>query len=131
MKISPTPKMIWISLLINVLICWFLLPYVLQPSPIITTIKLLEIIFWHGLGLISWPVVLIMALVNLLFSSTLPQLRDLFIVILFPIIEINLLLLFISKKNKWIPLILVHIFLLTSYIFLWLGVMKGYNFMVG
>jgi|GEM_PF-1618194 len=131
MKKSPSPKIIWISILINILFCCLLLPLLLKSPPQLNPNLLLETLLWHGLGLISWPVSLIMMLVNLLFSGALPRLGDFLSLILFPAIEINLVLILIFKKNKWIPLILAHVLLLISYSITWLGVLKGYNFMVG
>jgi len=131
MKISPSPTIIWISILINILFCCLLLPLLLKSPPQLIPGQVLETLFWQGVGLTSWPVALIMMLVNPPFSGSLPRLSDIFSLILFPMIEINLLLILIFKKNKWIPLILTHLLILLSFIITWKAVLTGYNFMVG
>jgi len=131
MEISPSPKIIRISILINIFFCCLVLPLFLQPTPLISLDQILEALFWQVLGLIAWSVTLIMTLVDSWFSGALPRLHDIFSLLLYPLIEISLLMVLILKKNKWIPLILIHILLLMTFSITWNAVLKGYNLMVG
>ena len=83
------------------------------------------------MGLVAWPITLVMAVISSLFSGALPRLSDVFSVILYPLIEICLILIIVGKKNKWILLLLCHILILMSFIMAWTAVLEGYNFMVG
>jgi len=128
---EPSQKLIWISLVINLLVCIIILPLILQPGSTINISQLLDTLFWHGMGLIAWPITLVMALISPLFSGSLPRLNDIFSLILYPLIEISLILIIVGKKNKWILLLVSHILILMSFIMAWTAVLGGYNFMVG
>jgi len=128
---NPSQKVIWISLVVNFLVCIIILPQILQPGSTFNISQLLETLFWQGMGLIAWPITLFMALINPLFSGSLPRLGDIFNLILYPLIEISLILIIAGKKNKWIPVIVSHILILMSFIMAWTAVLGGYNFMMG
>ena len=128
---NPSQKVIWISLVVNFLVCIIILPQILQPGSIFNISQLLETLFWQGMGLIAWPITLFMALINPLFSGSLPRLGDIFSLILYPLIEISLILIIAGKKNKWIPVLVSHILILMSFIMAWTAILGGYNFMVG
>ena len=130
-SINLSQKYIWLSLVANCLVCIFILPLILQPGSTININQLLETMFWQSLGLIAWPITLVMALLSPLFSGSLPRLDELFNLIQYPLLELSLILIIIGKKNKWIPFILSHILLLMSFIMAWTAVLGGYNFMVG
>ena len=126
-----SPKLIWISLVINLLICMIILPFILQPGSTFNINQLLETLFWQGMGLIAWPITLVMALISPLFSGSLPRISDILSLILYPMIEISLILIIAGQKNKWIPLLASHILILMSFIIVWTAILGGYNFMVG
>jgi len=130
-KINPSLQLIWISLAINLLFCCTILPLTLQSGSFFSVSQLLETLLWQGLGLIAWPITLIMAFVSPLFSGNLPQLSDLLILFLYPLIEISLVMVLVLKNKKWIPLISAHIMVLISFTITWMAVFTGYNFMVG
>ena len=126
-----SPKLIWISLVVNLLICMIILPIILQPGSTFNINQLLETLFWQGMGLIAWPITLVMALISPLFSGSLPRISDILSLILYPMIEISLILIIVGKKYKWIPLLASHILILMSFIMAWTAILGGYNFMVG
>lgn len=126
-----SPKLIWISLVINFLASIIILPLILQPGSTFNISQLLETIFWQAMGLITWPITLVMALISPILSGSLPRLGDIFSLILYPLIEISLILIIVGKKNKWIPFLVSHILILISFIMAWTAVLEGYNFMVG
>ena len=128
---NPSQKLIWISLVVNLLICIIILPLILQPGSTFNIRQLLETLFWQGMGLIAWPITLVMALISPLFSGSLPRLGDIFSLILYPLIEISLILIIAGKKYKWILLLVSHILILMSFIMAWTAILGGYNFMVG
>ena len=128
---NPSQKLIWISLVINLLVCIIILPLILQPGSTFSISQLMETMFWQGIGLIAWPITLVIALISPLFSGSLPRLGDIFSLILYPLIEISLILIIVGKKNKWIPCLVSHILILMSFIIAWTAVLGGYNFMVG
>lgn len=128
---NPSQKLIWLSLGANFLVCIFILPLLLQPGSTINFSQLLETIFWQGMGLVAWPITLLMALISPLFSGSLPRLNDLFSLFLYPLIEISLILIIVGKNNKSILLLVSHILILMSFIMTWTSVLGGYNFMVG
>ena len=128
---NPSQNLIWISLVINLLVCIIFLPLILQPGSTFNISQLLETMFWQGIGLIAWPITLVMAMTSPLFSGSLPRIGDIFNFILYPLIEISLILIIVGKKNKWIPFLVGHILILMSFIMAWTAVLEGYNFMVG
>ena len=117
--------------MVNLLVCIIILPLILQPGSTFNLRQLLETLFWQGMGLIAWPITLVMALISPLFSGSLPRLGDIFSLILYPLIEISLILIIAGKKYKWILLLVSHILILMSFIMAWTAILGGYNFMVG
>jgi hypothetical protein len=127
---NPSPKIIWFSLLINSLICFVVLPRVLQPQTHISFKQFGEVLFFQFISLIGWPIPFMAGLAGLLWGGTFPGLVDLLILLIYPAGTASFVLTLILK-NKWIPLIITHILILISFLITWNSTLNGYNFMIG
>lgn len=128
---NPSPKLIWISLVCNLLLCTTALPLVLQNGSSFSALLLLETLFWQSLSLIGWPIVLVVGSLNFLLNGALPDLVSAISIGIYPFIWLVLLTLVLAEKRKWFSLIILHLLLVLSFINTWLPVFNGYNFMVG
>ena len=128
---NPSPKIILISLAVNLLICLTILPYVMQPDSLFNIKELIETLFWQAISLIGWPVALIVGALNYLRNRNLSDLRTALFVSIYPAIWLIAPSLIFIKKGKWILLVILHLLLILSFFVTWLSVLKGYDFMVG
>jgi len=128
---TPTQKLIWISLIINILLCCTLLPLILNPAQIFSAKQLLETLLWQTMAIISWPITLISAVFAFFKHGGLPTFMTLIKSLIYPAGMISLVLVFIFKQKGWIPLILTHLLIIASFVTVWLPVINGYDFMIG
>jgi len=128
---NPSLKIILISLAANIIICCTLLPLAIQPYQIITFRQLLEILLWQGLANIGWIIPLLFSSLAFFREGSLSTLGVLLTILIYPSGQLALFLLFVIKNNKWIPLIVLHILIVLSFIVTWFPVLNGYDFMIG
>jgi hypothetical protein len=124
-------NLFWIASAVNILFSFLVLPLLIQPDPPYTHLEFLETLLWQGLSLIAWPIALPLGVAIPLVSGSLPPLKEILSLSLYPLIEFSLLLTLILKRYKWIPFLISHILFLTSMAITWKAVLRGYNFMVG
>ena len=127
----PSPRIILISLAVNILISLTLLPLVMQPDSLFNFIQLIETLFWQAISLIGWPLPLFVSALNYLRNQNLSDLRTVLIVSIYPAVWLIASSLIFIKKGKWILLVILHLLLILSFFVTWLSVLKGYDFMVG
>ena len=128
---NPSLKIILISLAANILICCTLLPLAIQPYQIFTFRQLLEILLWQGLANIGWIIPLLFSSLAFFRQGSLSDLGVILRLLIYPAGQIALILLIVIKNNKWIPLIVLHILIVLSFIVTWYPVLNGYDFMIG
>ena len=128
---NPSLKIILISLAANILICCTLLPLAIQPYQIFTFRQLLEILLWQGLANIGWIIPLLFSSLAFFREGSLSTLSVILKILIYPSGQLALFLLIVIKNNKWIPLIVLHILIVLSFIVTWYPVLNGYDFMIG
>ncbi len=128
---NPSLKIILISLAANILICCTLLPLAIQPYQIFTFRQLLEILLWQGLANIGWITPLLFSSLAFFRQGSLSNLGVILRILIYPSAQLALILLIIIKNNKWIPLIVLHILIVLSFIGTWYPALNGYDFMIG
>jgi hypothetical protein len=116
-----------LSLTLNILLCSTLLPFVFSASLAGT----LEVLLWQGMGAVGWPFALLGMVLNLLFGGKFPDLVPFLLILLFPAIEFLIVRIAISKSPRRLEFILLHVFVVTSFLGMGYYVFKGYDFMVG
>jgi hypothetical protein len=119
-----------LSLAINILLSWTLLPFVIPPFEGYSLSKFLEVLFWQAISAIGWPFALLGIILSLPFGAELSSTSALFI-LMYPIIQILLISSIVSKKPRRMELILLHLFVTLSFAVVWYYVLNGYNFMLG
>jgi len=124
-------KITWISLGVNLIFCCTLVPMALQPTWIFNFRQLLETLLWQAIALVGWPLSLLGSLLNFFWRGYSPDLDALLKILLYPAGIITCLLFLICRKNNWIPLIILHLLLILSFINIWSPVLNGYDFMIG
>jgi hypothetical protein len=128
---NPSIKIILISLAANIVICCTLLPLAIQPFQIFSFRQLLEILLWQGLAAIGWILPLLFSFMAFIRQGSLADLGVMPRILIYPLGQIALILLIVIKNNKWIPLIVLHILIVLSFIVTWYPVLNGYDFMIG
>ncbi len=127
---NPSLKIILISLAANILICCTLLPLAIQPYQIFTFRQLLEILLWQGLANIGWITPLLFSSLAFFRQGSLSNLGVILRILIYPSAQLALILIIVIKNNKWIPLIVLHILIILSFIGTWYPVLNGYDFMI-
>ena len=120
-----------ISLAINFLLSWTLLPFVLPPSRFYSLRELFEVLLWQGMGVVGWPLGLVGGLANCLLRRAGTDLVSLLLLSMYPAMILLLMLsLFPKRPQRWV-LALLHIVLTSSFAVVWYKVLNGYDFMRG
>ena len=119
-----------LSLVINIILSWTLLPFVIPPFEGYSLSRFLEVLLWQTISTVGWPFAVLGIVLSLPFCGKLSSASVLFI-LMYPIIQILLIRSMISKKPRRIELIILHFFVTFSFAVVWYYVLNGYDFMVG
>jgi hypothetical protein len=120
-----------ISLAINFLVSWTLLPFVLPPFRVYSLRELFEVLLWQAMGAVGWPLGLVGGVANLLLHRTWTNLVGLLLLSMYPVMILCLILSLFPKRPRWWALALLHILLTGSFVAVWYKVLNGYDFMKG
>jgi hypothetical protein len=120
-----------ISILINILLSWTLLPLALPPFRGYSLRELSEVLLWQGTGTLGWPLGLVGGLANLLPHHKAADLPGLLCLVIYPMMLLLLLLALFPKRPKRWALALLHLLLIFSFALVWYRVLNGYDFMKG
>ena len=120
-----------ISLLVNVLVSWTLLPLVMPPFRMYTLPELAVALLWQGMGSIAWPLVFIGILLSVFSGGDAPDLGSVLIILVYPGILVLAIRVFTARALRVWALVLLHILLVLSFAAVWSRVLNGYEFMVG
>ena len=127
---SKTKTMV-VSLMVNILLSWTVLPLVIPPFRMYAWRELLDVLFWQGIGVIGWPFGMLAGLANLIQRGSMSDLVTLLLVLIYPSMLLLLILVLFSKRARRWLLILLHMLLTFSFAAVWYQVLNGYNFMTG
>ena len=119
-----------LSLVINIILSWTLLPFVIPPFEGYSLSRFLEVLLWQTISTVGWPFAVLGIVLSLPFGGKLSSASVLFI-LMYPIIQILLIRSMISKIPRRIELILLHLFVTFSFAVVWYYVLNGYDFMSG
>jgi undecaprenyl pyrophosphate phosphatase UppP len=124
-------RSIIISIVVNSLLSWTVLPFLIPPFQIYSLNQLGEVLFWQVLGIFTWPIAILGGCFSLIFQAKLSDLGALAIMLIYP----GMLLLFIqtlrTKQSKSWKFVLLHILISFSFAAVWYQVLNGYDFMTG
>ena len=120
-----------LSLAVNILLCCTLLPLLIPPFEGYSPAKLLEVLLWQSIGMVGWPFALLGLILSLLFGTSLTSVVPLLLTLIYPAIQFLLLRCVIAKTPHRVDFILLHIFVIFSFVVIWYYVLNGYDFMVG
>jgi hypothetical protein len=124
-------KTIGVSIVINLLLSWTILPLVIPPFGLYSLRDLIEVLLWQGIGMVGWPIALLGGFFSLLLQPKSTDLGSVLLLLNYPTMLFLLLFILISKRLKWWALILLHTLLTFSYAVIWHQVLNGYDFMRG
>jgi hypothetical protein len=119
-----------LSLAINILLSWTLLPFVIPPFEGYTLSGFLNVLLWQTICTVGWPFALLGIVLSLPFGAKLSSASVLFILI-YPIIQILLIRSMNPKIPRRMEFILLHLFVTFSFAVVWYYVLNGYDFMLG
>jgi hypothetical protein len=122
-------RSVGLSILINFLLSWTLLPLVIPTFRIYSLRELIEVLLWQGMGAVAWPLALIGGVANLLLQGKFSGLSSLLLILIYPIMLLLLFLVLRSKRPKPWTLILLNVLITVSFAAVWYQVLNGYEFM--
>lgn len=120
-----------LSIAINFLVSWTLLPLVIPPFRDYALHELGEVLLWQGMGTVGWPLGLVGGVANLLLHRRMSDLTGLLLLSMYPVMLGLLLLSLWPKRPKWWALVALHLLLAGSFALVWYKVLNGYDFMKG
>ena len=123
--------LVGLSLAVNVLICWALLPLAMPPFRMYTTSELGETLLWQGMGAVGWPFALLGVILSVLFGGHAPDPGSVLMILVYPGMLVLAIRMFTARALRIGPLVLLHLLLALSFAAVWWRVLNGYEFMVG
>lgn len=120
-----------LSLAVNILLSWTLLPFVIPPFGCYSLFQLLEVLLWQGIGAVGWPLALLGIVLSVPFGAKLTSAYSLILMLMYPAIQFLLIHSAISRTPRRVELILMHLFVAFSFAVVWYYVLNGYDFMLG
>lgn len=120
-----------LSLLINILLSWFLLPLVLFQSRGYPFSRLLEVLLWQVVCAIGWPFALLGIVLSIPFGARISNATSILFILIYPAIQILFIHSAISKTYRRFEYILMHLLVALSFVVVWYYVLNGYDFMFG
>jgi len=119
-----------LPLLVNILLSWTLLPFVIPPFESYSLPNFLEVLLWQSIGTVGWPFALLGIVLSFPFGTKLTSASTLFTLI-YPIIQVLLVHSILSRMPRRVILFLLHLFVSLSFAVVWYYVLNGYDFMLG
>jgi hypothetical protein len=119
------------SLVINVLLSWLILPFVIPPFQGFSPTDLLEVLLWQFSAAIGWPFAILGGLLSQIFTRGYDNLLHLLFMFVYPVMLFLLGRAVFSKSLQRWELPLLHILLVLSFAVIWYYVLNGYTFMSG
>ena len=120
-----------LSLTVNILLCCTLVPFVVPPFEGYSFSTLLEVLLWQGIGMVGWPFALFGMALSIPFGAKLTSVASFLFIILYPTIQFLLIRSVIPKALHRLDFILLHVFVIFSFVIVWYYVLNGYDFMAG
>lgn len=120
-----------LSLAANVLLCCTLLPFILPPFEGPSFSELLEVLLWQSIGMVGWPLAILGLILSLASGSGRASTAPLVLMLLYPAIQFLSLRSIMTKTPHRLDVILLHIFVILSFVVMWYYVLNGYDFMTG
>ena len=120
-----------ISIAVNFLVSWTVLPLALPPFHLYLPRDLIEVFLWQGMGIAGWPLGLVGGLANLRLHRAGTDLVSLLLLSMYPVMFVFLILSLFPKRPRWWVLAVLHIVLAGSFAVVWYKVLNGYDFMKG
>lgn len=124
-------RKIILSLIVNFLISWTLLPLLIPPFRLYSLKELFEVLLWQGIGMIGWPLALLGSFLSFLFQFEVADIVTFLLILIYPNIWLLLFGIWRSKRFTQQALVMLHFLLTISYAIIWFQVLNGYEFMVG
>ena len=103
----------------NILLCCTLMPFVIPPFDGYSFSTLFEVLLWQGIGMVGWPFVLLGMALCIPFGAKLTSVASFLFILLYPAIQFLLIRSVISKTQRRIDFILLHIFITFSFVVEW------------
>jgi hypothetical protein len=124
-------RTIFVSIAVNSLLSWTILPFLIPPFQIYSLGQLIEVLFWQVLGTVTWPIAILGGCFNLFLQGSLTDLGTLAIMLIYPGMLFLLIRILRAKQSRGWELILLHFLISFSFAVVWYQVLNGYDFMTG
>jgi hypothetical protein len=128
--INSKTTLIVATLIVNSLLSWTLLPFVIPPFRGYSPSAFFEVLFWQSIAAVGWPFVLLGVVLTVPLGAKLTSASSLF-ALMYPAIQFLLVRSAISRTPRHWELILMHMLVTLSFGVVWYYVLNGYDFMSG
>ena len=122
---------IFLPLAVTTLLSWAILPFLVPSFGPYSFSELLEVLLWQGMGAVGWPLALFGIALSLPFDLRLSGDYSFLFILIYPAIEFLLLSCVISRTQRRLELVFMHLLVTFSFALVWYHVSNGYNFMSG
>jgi hypothetical protein len=119
------------SLVVNLLLSWTILPFLIHPFRAYPPGDLIEVLLWQGMGIVGWPLALFGGILSLVMQPQSTDLGALLLLLVYPALWLLLVLVLIPKRPNGWAVIALHMLLALSFAAVWHGVLGGSDFMGG
>ena len=120
-----------VSIAVNALLSWTILPFLIPPFQFYTLKDLIEVLFWQVLATFTWPVAILGGCFNVFLHAKLTDLGTLAIILVYPGMLFLLIRIWRAKASRRWELVLLHFLISFSFAAVWYQVLNGYDFMTG
>ena len=120
-----------VSLVVNLLLSWTILPFLIPPFRAYPPGDLVEVLLWQGMGIVGWPLALFGGVLSLVMQPQSTDLGALLLLLIYPAVLVLLILVLVPKRPKWWAVVALHMLLALSFAAVWRGVLSGSDFMRG
>jgi len=120
-----------VSLAVNLLLSWTILPFLIPPFHAYPPGDLIEVLLWQGMGIVGWPLALFGGVLSLVMQPQSTDVGALLLLLIYPALWLLLVLVLIPKRPKRWAVVALHTLLALSFAAVWRGVLGGSDFMGG
>lgn len=120
-----------VSLGINIVVSWTVLPLAIPPFRPYSHPELMEVLLWQGIGTVGWPFAILGALLSLLIQPGAVEASALLLILMYPAMLFLLIRVLTSAVPGHRQLIVLHLLLVLSFAAVWYHILNGYDFMLG
>jgi hypothetical protein len=114
-----------LSLPVNILLCCTLLPFAIPPFGGYSISKAADVLLWQSIGAVGWPIALLGLIMGFALGARPAGVVPLLLLLIYPAIQFLLVRSALAKPPRRVDFIVLHIFVVLSFVVVWHCVLNG------